>query len=99
MTADASGYSFCTGFYSAGDHCDGSYVTLLGTDAYDDFGSNRVCAGAVYGGSFYGSYACGNGYAGQCYSAVAAQPLAPRAHNGESYAQQMHGVAYQGFCP
>lgn len=100
MSADAYvGYDYCTGSISGGGHCDGSYVNLYESDAFDDYGSNRVCAGGVYSGSFYGSYACGYGYAGQCYGLSGPKPMAPRAHNGESYAQQMHGHAYEGFCP
>lgn len=96
--AGAVDYNFCTGFYAPFDHCDGSAVALTADQALDDFGNDRVCAGAVLNGSFYGSYACGNGGAQHCYSGTL--PLNPRAHNGENFAQQMHGHAwYNANCP
>ncbi len=96
--ARAVNYSYCTSIIGAYGNCTGSAVYLRGNQAFDDYGSNRVCAGAVYYGSFYGGYACGYGYAGICYGGGLL--LNPRVHNGEPFAQSMHGRAYHSEnCP
>lgn len=89
-------YSFCTGTYTAYQHCDGSYTHLTGTQNY---GSLRVCAGAVApDGTFYASYVCGTTFAEHCYGN---ETLAPRIHNGADQTQDMHGEVYHDgeTCP
>jgi hypothetical protein len=97
--AGATSYTYCSTILGPGDHCDGPRHSLTANQAYDDFGSDRVCAGAVdTSGSFYGSYACGYGFAQHCYSG--ANLLYPRLHNGEGFSQQEHGIGfYSQSCP
>jgi hypothetical protein len=97
--AAATHYNYCTAVLSPYDHCDGDTHSLTASQVYDDYGSNNVCAGATdTSGAFYGSYACGNGFAEHCYSG--SNLLIPRIHNSESFAQQMHGAEYYNeTCP
>jgi hypothetical protein len=97
--AGATSYNYCSTVLGPFDHCDGARHSLTANQAHDDFGADRVCAGAVdTSGSFYGSYACGYGFAEHCYSG--ANLLYPRLHNGESFSQQMHGTGfYSENCP
>lgn len=96
--AQAVNYNYCTSIIPSYDNCTGSAVFLRASHALDDYGSNRVCAGAVNGSTFYGSYACSYGFAAQCYGGGLS--LKPRIHNGENYAQQMHGRAFHSEqCP
>ena len=44
--ASATTYGFCYSLIPAYDHCDGPRHTLTFSEAVDDYGSNRVCAGA-----------------------------------------------------
>src|SRR4051794_13663911 len=100
-SATATSYDFCQGaVISPGGHCDGPRHSLTASEAHDDAGSDRVCAGATdVNGSFVGSYVCANNFAKHCYSG--ADLLYPRIHNGETgFAQQMHGTGfYSQTCP
>jgi hypothetical protein len=69
--AAATSASGCYLTYQPNESCAiGDLVVLIGSQAYDDAGTHRVCAAAeTSSGSQYASYECGTGYAEHCYSA------------------------------
>jgi hypothetical protein len=99
IPAAAVDYTYATAVLGPYDHYDGDLHSLTASQAYDDFGSDGVCAAATDSShNFYGSYACGNGFAEHCYSGQ--NLLYPRMHNSEAFSQQMHGREYySATCP
>ena len=99
MPAGANTLTFCSGaLVSAHGNCYGADHTLTASQAFDDYGSDYVCAASHYNGALFASYACGYGFAEHCYSAT--HLLKPLIHDPLDHDQYMHGREYWGEnCP
>jgi hypothetical protein len=102
QTAGATNYDYCVNHdVASGQHCDdGNGHLVTANQAANYFGTQvPVCAGAVYQGSFYDDYHCGNyGFAEHCYAGD--HFLYDRVHNSWSGSQHMKGTTFYGEqCP